>query len=122
MLLEMFPCALRKFCVSSGFAKQIISILLILSYNGSLVSLTAAKFNPLIFSLSGFAFSYDANMFILMILYDFCLLPAQFLYIVVNTWEVESRVEIADRCAHWKISNGAENLTLQRLKCLELGM
>jgi hypothetical protein len=38
------------------------------------------------------------------------------LVIVVNTWEVEGRVEIADRCAPWKISNGAENLTLQQLK------
>jgi hypothetical protein len=33
---------------------------------------------PLIFSLSGFVLSYAANIFIFMILYDFCLLPAQF--------------------------------------------
>jgi hypothetical protein len=55
------------------------------SYNGSLVSwrvvcLTATKFKPLIFSTSGFASSYTANVFILMILYDFCLLPAKFCY------------------------------------------
>jgi hypothetical protein len=42
------------------------------------VGLTTAKFNPLIFSMSGFLFSYTANMFILMILYDFSLIPAQF--------------------------------------------
>jgi hypothetical protein len=37
---------------------------------------------PLIFSVSGFILFYTANMFILMILYDFCLSPAQFCYIV----------------------------------------
>jgi hypothetical protein len=68
--------------VSPGFAKQIMPILLIY-YNGSLVtgtvvSSTAAKFKPLIFSVSGFALAYTVNMFILMILYDFCLLLAQF--------------------------------------------
>jgi hypothetical protein len=31
----------------------------------------------------GFALSYAANVFILMILYDFCLLPAQFCYMPV---------------------------------------
>jgi hypothetical protein len=63
-------------------------ILRILSHNGSLVTwtvviFTTAKIKPLIFSVSGFALSYAANMFILMILYDFCLLPAQFCYIIV---------------------------------------
>jgi hypothetical protein len=52
---------------------------LILCYNGSLVtwtvlSSTNAKFVPLIFSVSGFTVSYTANVFILIILYDFCLL------------------------------------------------
>jgi hypothetical protein len=51
-------------------------ILRILCYNGNLVtgtvvSLTTAK--ALIFSMFGFT----ANMFMLMILYDFCLLPAR---------------------------------------------
>jgi hypothetical protein len=73
----------NKSSVSPGFAKHITSILLIICYNGSLVtwtvvSFTAAKFKPLLFSMSGFAFFYAANMFILMFLYDFCLLPAQF--------------------------------------------
>jgi hypothetical protein len=44
------------------------------------VSMTTAKFKPLTFYMSGFAFSYTTNMFILIILYDFCLLPAQFCY------------------------------------------
>jgi hypothetical protein len=66
--------------------------------------------------MSGFALSYPTNMFILMILYDFCLLPAQFHYMIVHRWKVESRVQIADQCAPWKISNGAENLVLQALQ------
>jgi hypothetical protein len=56
-------------------------ILRILCYNVSLVtwtvvSLITAKFKLLIFSISGFALSYAANMSTLMILYDFCLSPA----------------------------------------------
>jgi hypothetical protein len=49
----------------------------------------------------GFTLSYTANMFILMILYDFCLLPAQLSYITVYTSirKVESRVQITDRRA-----------------------
>jgi hypothetical protein len=38
--------------------------------------MTAAKFKPLIFSVSGFALSNVANICIFMILDDFCLLPA----------------------------------------------
>jgi hypothetical protein len=74
------------------------------------VSLTIAKFKPLIFSMSGFALSYTANMFILMILYDFCLSPAQYCYIIIYIGKVKSRVQIANRCAHWEISNGADEL------------
>jgi hypothetical protein len=49
-------------------------------YNSSLVTgmvvcLTAAKFKPLIFSMSGFALCNIANIFIVMIWNDFCLLP-----------------------------------------------
>jgi hypothetical protein len=62
--------------------------------------------------MSGLALSYTANMFILMILHDFCLLPAQFCYTIVYIRKVESRVQIADRCAPWKISNGTEKLIL----------
>jgi hypothetical protein len=61
------------------------------------VSLTTSKFMPLIFSLSGFTLSYTANMFILMIPYDFCLFPAQFCYIIVYIRKVKSCVQIADR-------------------------
>jgi hypothetical protein len=51
-------------------------ILRILCYNGSLVTsmvvnLTTAKFKPLVFSMSDIALSHTANMFMLLILYDF---------------------------------------------------
>jgi hypothetical protein len=107
----------QKSSVSTGFAKQIMPILRILCYNGSLVnwtvvSLITAKFKRLIFSTSGFALSYIANTFILVILYDFCLLPARFCNIIVYIQKVENRVQNADRCAPWKIPNGVENLLL----------
>jgi hypothetical protein len=81
-------CTISKSSFSTGFGEQIISSLHIVCYNGSLfnwtaVSFTAAKVKPLIFSVSGFALSYTTTMFILMILYDFCLLPAQFCYVTV---------------------------------------
>jgi hypothetical protein len=112
---------MNKSSVSTSLAKRIMSILLILRYNGSLVTCTVAsfttdKFNPIIFSMSGFALSYATNMFILMILYDFCLLPAQFCYIIVYIWQVESRVQIANRCTPWTISNGAEGRKLKKFK------
>jgi hypothetical protein len=94
---------------------------LITCYNGSLdtwtvLSLTTAKFVPLIFSMSGFTLSYTANMFILLILYDFCLLPAQYFCIIIYIWKVENRVQIANRCPPWKISNCAENIVLHALQ------
>jgi hypothetical protein len=65
-------------------------ILLILCYNGSLVtwtvvSLTAVKLKPFIFYLSGLALPCAANVFFLMILYDLCLLSAQFYYTITYT-------------------------------------
>jgi hypothetical protein len=64
-------------------------------YNGSFVtwmviSLTTVKFKPLIFSVPGFALTYAANMIILMILYDFCLLLVQFCYIILYTWKLKA--------------------------------
>jgi hypothetical protein len=58
--------------------------------------------SALIFSLSGFILSYTADMFILMILYDFRLFPPQFYYIILYIRKVESCMQIADRCAFWK--------------------
>jgi hypothetical protein len=66
--------------------------------------------------MPGFALCHTADMFILMILYDFCLLPAQFRYIIVYIRKVESPVQMLDRCAPWKIFNGAR-MTLLRGRC-----
>jgi hypothetical protein len=59
-------CTTHTSSVSRGFAEQIMPNLRILCYNGSLViwtvvSLTAAKLKPFVFSMSGFFFSYTAN-------------------------------------------------------------
>jgi hypothetical protein len=84
--------------------------------------LTAAKLKPLTFSMSGFTFSNDENICIFMILYDLCLLPAQFHYVIINTRYLESHVQLADRCAPWKITSGAENLVLQALQFQKMGI
>jgi hypothetical protein len=95
-------------------------ILCVLSYNGSLitltiVSLTTAKFKSLIFSTSGFTcpipWTCSFSWFCM-----FSLLPTQFCYIIVYIWKAESCVEITDWCAPWKISNGAKNLVLHALQ------
>jgi hypothetical protein len=44
------------------------------------ISLTATKFKPLIFPVSSFTLAYVVNMFILMILYDFCFAAEVSLY------------------------------------------
>jgi hypothetical protein len=65
-----------------------------LVYHGSLdtwtvVHMTAAKFEPLIFSVWGLALSNETNIFIFMILDDFCLLPAWFCYVIINVrWNI----------------------------------
>jgi hypothetical protein len=60
-----------------------------LGYNGSLViwtvvCLTATKFNPLVLSVLGFALSNIANIYIFVVLYDFCLLNMQESFIVLS--------------------------------------
>jgi hypothetical protein len=65
-------CTTYKSSVSTGFMEQIMPILCILCSNGSwvtwtVISLTATNFKPLIFSMSGFALPYAANMFSLVI-------------------------------------------------------
>jgi hypothetical protein len=96
-------------------------ILVILCYNGSLVtgtvvSLTAAKFKPLIFSMPGFTLSYAGNILILMIFHDFWLLPAQFAIKTYTHGRLKTGLQIADRCSLWKVSNGAKNPVLQKLQ------
>jgi hypothetical protein len=83
MLLKILPFALYIFSLSPGFAKQAMPMLLILYHSGSVVTLAvviliAAKFKPLVISVSGFVLSYAANMYNLMVYYGFFLLSAQF--------------------------------------------
>jgi hypothetical protein len=68
-------------------------ILSSLGYNGSLVTWTvvrliATKFKPLVFSVPVFALSNISNICIFMILYDFCLLPANTLSMHLTVLEV----------------------------------
>jgi hypothetical protein len=77
--------------------------------------MTAAKFESLIFPVWGLALSNVANI-IFMILDDFFLLPALFCYVIIHVRNLENHMHIADRCASWKISDGAENLILQVLQ------
>lgn len=97
MLLKILPYTTYKFDLSHGSAKHIMSILLILWYNGNsvtwiVVHLANAELKPLIFSMSAFALSYAAHMFILMTLYDFCLLFAQFSFVITYIKKFESYV------------------------------
>jgi hypothetical protein len=71
---DLFLLQYMQALCQSRLRNAVVPILFRLCYNGSLdtwtaVSLTAAKFQPLIISVSGFPSSYAANMFVLMILY-----------------------------------------------------
>jgi hypothetical protein len=86
-----------KASVSPGFVKQIMPYLTqpmlwrqLVTW--TVVGLTAAKFKPLILFVLGFALSYIANIWINMILYDFCLLPAQFSDEIINVRNFESHM------------------------------
>jgi hypothetical protein len=89
--------------VRIGFAKQIMPILRILHYNGSLVTwtvvnLTTTKFKRPIFSMSHFAFTYTANMYILMILWLLLVACTILLYNRIHTEGWKPR-------APWKFLN-----------------
>jgi hypothetical protein len=104
MLLRILRFARYVIPVSPVLAEQIMFTLLILRYNRSLftwvvVSLTSSKFKPLTFAPSGFALSYAANMFTLMILCDLCLLSAQFYWTIVYFQKVEK--PCANRGSVW---------------------
>jgi hypothetical protein len=91
-------CNIYKASCSPGSLQQIMPYM------------TAAKFKPLLFPVSGFDLSNIANIFIFMILYDFCLLPTWFCYVIVNVRNLESHMHIADQFPTRETANGAENL------------
>jgi hypothetical protein len=114
MLLKIIPfalyivlCQFRLWKADHAYLTYLVLQRQLSHLNGS--KLDRRQFRSLIVSMSRFALSYAANMYIFIILYDFCLLPAQFYYTNINIYirKVESRVRIADRCASWKISNGS---------------
>jgi hypothetical protein len=77
MNIQYIQCLFQSRLVTADYALVTSS----LHYNDSLdtctvVHMIAAKFKPLIFSVSGFALSNVANILISMILDDFCLLSA----------------------------------------------
>jgi hypothetical protein len=78
--------------------------------------MTLAKFKPFIYSVLSFALSNVENIFIFLILDDFCLLPATFFYAILEVWNLASHMHIADRCVSWEIADGAENSILQALQ------
>jgi hypothetical protein len=89
-------------------------------WNG--LSLTTAKFKPLIFTVSGVNLSYAVKMFIHLILYDIC----QICYIIVYIRKVESCVQIADLCCtsenfQWCREPCFASAVILRGRCLPLG-
>jgi hypothetical protein len=91
--------------------------LLICFYNDSFVnltavSLTAAEFTPLVFSVLGFSLTNVVKI-ILMILQNFSLIHAQFCDEIIQIWDVESHLQIADICGLCRISCLAGNFVLQ---------
>jgi hypothetical protein len=68
----------------------------------------------------GFALSYIANICVNVILYDFCLLPAQFSDEIINVRNFGSHMQFADWCVPWKITTSAENHVLQALQFQEI--
>jgi hypothetical protein len=105
--------------LSPGFVQKIMPYLLgttAVLDTWTVIYMTAVKFEPLIFSVWSLALSNVTNIFIFMILDDFCLLPAKFCYVIINARNLESHMHIADRCVPRKIADGAENLILQALQ------
>jgi len=56
------------------------------------ICLTATKFQPFKFPVLGFPLAYVSNIYIIMILYDFRLLPACFCYIILNVRNFKSQM------------------------------
>jgi hypothetical protein len=65
------------------------------------VRLIIANFKPLTFFVLCFSFSDVASICIFVILYDLCLLPAQFHYAVINIQYLESHVQLALEIYQW---------------------
>jgi len=65
-------------------------------YACTVICLTATKFELFKFSVLGFVFTYISNIQTIVILYEFCLFPAYFGYIIINVWNLECQIQSAD--------------------------
>jgi hypothetical protein len=98
-LTRRWVCRLiHKSSVSTGFTEQIMPMLRILCYNGTVVtgtvvSLTTSKFKPLVVSTSGFTLFYTEIMFTLIICYFYSVKTQQPLsYIFTSVLHVSARL------------------------------
>jgi hypothetical protein len=105
-----FFCTVYKSYFCPGFAKQIMPILLMLRYNGSLVTCTVVSLTVAKVSLCSilrtclFSRSYTACA---------CCLHS----FVISSYiygRFESRMQPADPCAPWKFSNATKNFFCRR--------
>jgi hypothetical protein len=55
----------------------------------TIICLTATKLEPFVFPMLGFLFAYVSDIYIVLNLYNFCLLPTYFCYVIVNVWNLE---------------------------------
>jgi hypothetical protein len=67
----------------------------------TIVYLTATKFQSFVFSVLCLTVSYAADIFVIVILNDFCLFPANFCYEVINIRNLELRMHIPGLCSLW---------------------
>jgi hypothetical protein len=107
---------LKNLIASPGIEPTGFRLIAYCLVNGTVVSLVTAKFKPFIFPGSGFTFSNVAKICIFMILYDPCLLPARFRYVIIRIRYLARHVHFADWCAPWKFASGAENHVLQAVR------
>jgi hypothetical protein len=101
-LLEILPCALYKLhcqyrlCKADHIYLTYLMLQLQLSHLG-FRKLDLCQVQAFYISMLSFALSYAANMFILVILHNFCFLLAPFCYIILYIRNVESPVRIAGK-------------------------
>jgi hypothetical protein len=75
--------------ISPGIADWANGIYLQQFRHLKIVYLIATKYEPFMFPMLGFVFAHVSNIYIIVILYDFCLLPAYLGYVIVNVWNLE---------------------------------
>jgi len=54
-----------------------------------MIACLTAKYEPFLFPILGFVFAYVSDIYVIVDLHDFCLLPAYFCYVIVNVRKLE---------------------------------